>query len=1411
MHRPLPTSRYALLRALLPVLCLILCLCALPQNTRAAAPYTQTDWMKYLPDCMPITEINMPGTHDSGTTHIFAPEKASCQDMEIPEQLKFGIRFLDIRVGAPTKTPKKAEDLFLYHGSGFTAYVCWKHTTVFGERLNLQDVINWTLDFLKDHPNETVVYMIAAENDKDDNHTPRLIREFIDKHRYSNPNNPDNRIIGFRANDPVPTLGSVRGKIVVFDDPSGTWTQTHTAYENNYHRDKDLGGSVGNKVPLIQRLFRTPVDLNFRIDYTGTIRERWPVFREESYRNEEGKLGNPDVMYSGTNITNVAGDPGHWLGWGPGYCANTLYGYAEISKHLWVPRGFRYGWVAMDFPERAPSITKKLILSNFSQLQNYRAVVKSPENVPITVDMFRLENDGSIDEIRVLETKSEVVDGIRITTVTSEAQPMYDERSHPYEFDVIIRPGVEGNFTITRENRKREKLPYGEDTIGTESILTETFLVVGDQKPLDAEVTVVWESYADVVDRPKSAQAFLDMIGGSLPFEVLDSKGNRTDISVSATVPGKGPYVDSYAISGSESALYIRNLPVMDSYGGRYIYMRINDYELSDYEIWSEKERYKNEYTIHMRYLKPVGEVEVPVNVNWCDGNDVNGLRPAAVNALKKYDFAKDYKAFSDDTKPVFDPILPKVEVKDDGSVITYTLDENMRGTHNINVHVMGAPNLSPYSYRTVNTPTRFRSRMDGSQHTLNSLTTAILQGKCDVSVHWIGTGPRYTGELYVYIGNATAKLDPYSGSASDPNVWVTRNILYDAYDEQGNENRLSLPGKVVVQEVEGYNSTVTATKVPTRIGELPRYEIQVFMTPSEYVGVQGNVIWRDGDLTPRHREVDIEVTQQYLYDIKQEPDPTNIREKKIVNTASRIRWEGDHYSFTDNSLFPTYAGNGSPARYIVDCVDVPYYTKTVNEWDIILTRSVSISGKVDWKDGKRPSLTQPLIHILQNGVTYGDPVYCENFEYNVSGLPVCDENNENYEYTIRIELPFECTAEYLDPQRSPNGNVTQNVILHEDFYALDCQIPIKLDLVNADPATAPESFTFKMTSDFDSPVSIPTQTLVLNRDNGFEGVFTLTSAPEANADMLLVIEQTGRKKLPYWECDKTRYLVPVTVHAINNRLVAEVDLGGAPYLKFTNTFLPKGAILDIGFTHKIINNKPVPAEPPETEFVFELAEVAPDYTETPAGYVSVTGQGEVRFPRLTYPSVGEYHYIIFQRSMNSPGWHLDDNIYPVTVTVTEKDGTLTAVQDHVPTITNVFELPLLDIGVQVQWIDNNRKKVPLPKQLTVELFADGQPVDKALLSKDKGWSCVFKDMPEYQSIARSSASGVRPIVYSLVAEQPTGFTVEVTGDAKRGYVVTCTAIPRIPDTGDSTDPTLLAALLLLSLSGLILLRKREI
>lgn len=66
-------------------------------------PIAQPNWMAPIHDNTLIGNINIPGTHDSAAIQRILPTFYACQNYSIRDQLKFGVRALDVRLEVTSK------------------------------------------------------------------------------------------------------------------------------------------------------------------------------------------------------------------------------------------------------------------------------------------------------------------------------------------------------------------------------------------------------------------------------------------------------------------------------------------------------------------------------------------------------------------------------------------------------------------------------------------------------------------------------------------------------------------------------------------------------------------------------------------------------------------------------------------------------------------------------------------------------------------------------------------------------------------------------------------------------------------------------------------------------------------------------------------------------------------------------------------------------------------------------------------------------------------------------------------------------------------------------------------------------------------------------------------------------------
>lgn len=165
----------------------------------------ELQWMKGIPDTALLSEINIPGTHDTGTMAVVQDmsgvlDNASitkCQKHYFEEQLATGARSFDIRCNA-TASSTDVNDVMIVHGNSLIQ--CYNR---YGGKLSLGELLEIGKLFLSKQPSETLVFLIKPDDGTHED-LARTLKAYIDR----NPNL-------FWQSDTVPTLRQARGKIVL--------------------------------------------------------------------------------------------------------------------------------------------------------------------------------------------------------------------------------------------------------------------------------------------------------------------------------------------------------------------------------------------------------------------------------------------------------------------------------------------------------------------------------------------------------------------------------------------------------------------------------------------------------------------------------------------------------------------------------------------------------------------------------------------------------------------------------------------------------------------------------------------------------------------------------------------------------------------------------------------------------------------------------------------------------------------------------------------------------------------------------------------------------------------------------------------------------------------------------------------
>lgn len=289
--------------------------------------------MKNVPEDFLLSEINIPGSHDSCTKNVQFSYISKCQELSIFEQLNIGIRFLDIRV------EKVNNSLKTVHGIAD----CYKYSKG-KETLFLDDVINDCKAFLKNNPSETIIVCIKRDAGVSSEETFNIFFENYLKND-----------LDWYTENRVPTLGEVRGKLVfanrcLADIENDIYTDYNTGLNFSGWPDHSKPVKSGySVVPLPRRNGKTFEKYVLQDMYKLPPKKKWnnailPLL--------ENPPKEKSIILNFFSASNFIHNPRK----------NARYVYKRFLKYN-LTSFKKYGWLILDFPTE--KICRKIILTNF--------------------------------------------------------------------------------------------------------------------------------------------------------------------------------------------------------------------------------------------------------------------------------------------------------------------------------------------------------------------------------------------------------------------------------------------------------------------------------------------------------------------------------------------------------------------------------------------------------------------------------------------------------------------------------------------------------------------------------------------------------------------------------------------------------------------------------------------------------------------------------------------------------------------------------------------------------------------------------------------------------------------------------------------------------------------------------------
>lgn len=281
-------------------------------------PYSDTaNWMSYINDDVYLSQITIPGTHDSCARNVMLGYVMRCQDTDISTQLDNGYRYLDLRVAIDDKNG--ANRLKLVHNFAN----CHKEGNLFSDYLYFEDVTKALYSFLQQHPAESVIVNIKIE---DDTHSVSDIQKLLLDEIKANKDY-------WYTEDEIPTLGDVRGRVVLA----------------TRFKDEQGSGITGLNMSWSEQDNKIPADIPYELyvfdNYRLWVQDRYKYSVEDKYEAVVDGLENCEADESTLffNFVSTSGDGkiGH------------PRGYAKALNELLMEYNLKpdtsYGIIIVDF------------------------------------------------------------------------------------------------------------------------------------------------------------------------------------------------------------------------------------------------------------------------------------------------------------------------------------------------------------------------------------------------------------------------------------------------------------------------------------------------------------------------------------------------------------------------------------------------------------------------------------------------------------------------------------------------------------------------------------------------------------------------------------------------------------------------------------------------------------------------------------------------------------------------------------------------------------------------------------------------------------------------------------------------------------------------------------------------------
>ena len=291
------------------------------------------EWMSKLSDEKYLSEVTIPGTHNSAARNVALGYVMRCQNTSIAQQLENGYRYLDFRVALEDSTDGGEGKVKLVHN--FAS--CHEDGGLFSDYLYFDDAVADVYTFLQHHQQEVVIINIKIE---DDDHPIESIQKLILAQVKSNKDY-------WYTGDAIPTLEEARGRIVLA-------TRFHDVGATGVTGLQMIWGEQDNNVPA-----EIPYELYVNDEFRLWVQDRYKYSVSDKYDAVVDGLENCEADENTLFYNFVSTSGEGFIGHPAGY-AKALNG---LLMEYNLKSSTSYGVIIVDFG--TADLARHIYYSNF--------------------------------------------------------------------------------------------------------------------------------------------------------------------------------------------------------------------------------------------------------------------------------------------------------------------------------------------------------------------------------------------------------------------------------------------------------------------------------------------------------------------------------------------------------------------------------------------------------------------------------------------------------------------------------------------------------------------------------------------------------------------------------------------------------------------------------------------------------------------------------------------------------------------------------------------------------------------------------------------------------------------------------------------------------------------------------------